>query len=246
MESSDIAGARAPIILLARPQMGENIGAVARAMLNCGLTALRLIAPRDGWPNPAAWPMAAGADAILEAATVYEDTPAACADLHRVYATTARPRDMPKPVLDPRDAATSRRRAAAEGARCGLLFGAERSGLDNDEVAAADAVVTAPLNPDFSSLNIAQAVLLAAWEWRMADPPPPAAPIPRARHAEMAGLFAHLEGALDARGFFKSREKKPRMIRNLRALLQRADLSEQEVRTLRGVVACLTDRRPPD
>lgn len=226
--------------------MGENIGAVARAMLNCGLTELRLIAPRDGWPNPAAWPMAAGADAILDAVTVFDDTAAACADLNRVYATTARPRDMPKPVLDPRAAAAVLRREAAEGARCGLLFGAERSGLDNDEVAAADAVVTAPLNPDFSSLNIAQAVLLSAWEWRMADPPPPADPVPRATHEEMGGLFTHLETALEARGFFKTLEKKPKMVRNLRALFQRADLSDQEVRTLRGVIACLIDRRPAD
>lgn len=233
-----------PVVILARPQLGENIGAVARAMMNCGLTALRLVDPRDGWPNASAWPMAAGADDVLEKTQVFDDLAGARADLHRIYATTARPRGMNKPVLDPRAAAAALREDAANGAKCALLFGAERSGLDNDEVAASDVIVTAPLNPAFSSLNLAQAVLLSAWEWRMADPPPPAEPQELATHDELDGLFDHLEGALDERGFFKTEDKKPRMVRNLRAMLLRSGLNAQEVRTWRGVVSCLTDRTP--
>ncbi|MEM6490654.1 MAG: RNA methyltransferase [Pseudomonadota bacterium] len=230
-----------PVVVLVRPQLGENIGACARAMLNCGLTTMRVVAPRDGWPNADAYPPAAGADAILDDAEVFDDLAAALADRRRVYATTARPRDLSLPVLDPRKAAT----AFAREADCAILFGAERSGLDNEEVAAADAIIEAPLNPDFMSLNLAQAVLLVAWEWRMAAgvADDRAAPLEAAATAaERAGLYAHLAQALDARGFFKSAEKRPRVLRNLRALMARARPTAQETRTLRGIVTCLTER----
>lgn len=232
-----------PVVVLVRPQLGENIGAAARAMLNCGLDRMRIVAPRDGWPNADAYPSASGADAVLDAAAVFDDLDAALADRRRVYATTARPRDLALPVVDPRAAAGA---MAVEGASA-ILFGAERSGLDNDEVARAHVVIEAPLNPGFTSLNLAQAVLLVAWEWRMAAEFGASArdeDEPRATAAERDGLFGHLTGELKTRGFFKSSEKGPRVLRNLRALIARADPSAQEVRTLRGIVKCLADRQP--
>ncbi len=237
-----------PVVILDHPQLGENIGFAARAMLNCGLVHLRIVAPRDGWPDEKAVAAAAGATSVLDAARLYATLGEAMADLTRVYATTARPRDMRKPVFTARGGAADMVAAIAQEARVGLLFGRERTGLENDAVARADAVIEVPLNPEFPSLNLAQAVLLTAYEWRiaaLAGPPdvrlggPAAAPAPA---GEVAALFAHLEGELDHAGFFFPPEKAPRMARNLRALLLRAELTSQEVRTLRGVIKALTGR----
>lgn len=237
-----------PAVILVRPQLGENIGAAARAMTNCGLDELRLVAPRDGWPQDSARNAASGANAVLDAARVFETTEAAIADLERVYATTARPRDMRKRILTPRAAAPEMLAAAERGERIGVLFGREKSGLDNDDVALADTVIEAPLNPAHTSLNLAQAVLIVAYDWWMAATEPRPARLARrgsrlARKEELIGLFEHLEGELDEAGFLYPPEKRPGMVRSLRNMLQRASLSEQEVRTLRGVVASLSRRR---
>jgi len=237
-----------PAIILVEPQLGENIGAVARAMLNCGLTDLRLVKPRDGWPSIPAERAAAGADIVLERTHVFETLREAIADLTLVCATTARSRDLTKPVLSP-DAAVERLVAAeGRGERVGVMFGKERSGLTNDDVALADAAVTFPLNPGFTSLNLAQAVLLIGWEWRKSQiEAPPAETIPRlstpATHGDLSHLFEHLERELDAGGFFFPPDNRPFMIRNLRTLLTRAQLTEQDVRTLHGVIRCLAEKR---
>ncbi len=237
----------APAIVLVDPQLGENIGMVARAMLNCGLSDLRLVRPRDGWPNPAAISAASGALAVIENARLFETTGEAVADLHAVYATTARPRGMNKRVLTPRMAAAEMRVQTTAGTRCGILFGKESKGLHNDDIALADAVVNAPLNPAFCSLNLAQGVLLVGYEWHVAGAPAfePSAFLTRgtrrlATKEELLGFFDHIERELDACGFFTSADKRPRMVRNLRNIFQRSQLTEQEVRTLRGVVAGLT------
>ena len=228
---------RPPAILLVRPQLGENIGMAARAMLNCGLDELRLVAPRDGWPNPAAQAAAAGADAVIENARVFDTAAEAVADLQIVLAATARRRDVEKLVHDPRGAT---RLLRDSGARTGVLFGPERSGLDNDEVGLAAGIIEAPLNPDFPSLNLAQAVFLVAWEWRMAGPPPvPPPPSELASAEAFEGFWQHLDGALDAAGYYREPKLKPTVQRNLRAVFARAGLTDQEVRTLRGVIARL-------
>ncbi len=240
---------RAPEIILVHPQIGENIGTAARAMLNCGLSKLRLVKPRESWPNEKANTSSSGAKPVLEGARLYETTADAVADLHRLYATTARPRDMVKPVLSPRAAAAEMRAAAAPGVKVGILFGAERAGLDNDDLTLADAIIEVPANPEFSSLNLAQAVLICAYEWRMAamggEGAAPRRGRPRAEPAskeDMAGFYAHLEAELDRAGFLYPSEKRRRMVRNIRNLFARADLTEQEVRTLRGVIAALVKR----
>lgn len=242
----------APVIVLVEPQLGENIGMVARAMLNCGLQQLRLVRPREPWPNDKATAAASGADAVLRDARLFDGTEDAIADLHRVYASTARPRDMTKTILSTRAAASEMRPAAARGERIGVLFGKEAKGLHNDDVALADAVITVPLNPGFTSLNLAMAVLLIGYEWWTAAPTDAAdggLRLPKetrpATRAELLGLFRHLESELDRCGFLRLREKRPIMVRNLRNLFGRAGLSEQEVRTLRGVVACLAGDRSP-
>ena len=235
---------RPPAIVLVRPQLGENIGMAARAMLNCGLDELRIAAPRDGWPNPAARAAAAGADAVIDGAQIFDTAADAVADLQLVLAATARRRDVEKPVHGPREAAHLLRDS---GARTGVLFGPERNGLDNDEVGLAAAMVEAPLNPDFPSLNLAQAVFLVSWEWRMAGPPPvPPPPSELASAEAFEGFWGHLDGALDAAGYYREPKLKPTVQRNLRALFARAALTAQEVRTLRGVVARLADRRRPE
>lgn len=241
-----------PVVILDHPQLGENIGFAARAMLNCGLVRLRIVKPRGGWPNDRATAAAAGATSVLDAAQIFDDLGQATADLTRLYATTARPRDMRKSVLAPRAAAEEMTAAIAGGGRVGILFGRERTGLENDDVSRADAIVEVPLNPEFSSLNLAQAVLLVAYEWRLAALGAGATTgIVRmgggeaqpANHGDIADLFAHLEGELEKVGFFWPVEKAPRMARNLRSLFLRANLSDQEVRTLRGVVKALAEGR---
>ena len=244
----------APAVILSEPQLGENIGACARAMANFGLSDLRLVKPRDGWPNPKADAMAAGAAALIEKARVYDSVEEAIAPLGLVYAATARDRAMAKPVLTPAEAAQRLREAAAKGVPVGLLFGNERAGLSNDEVALADCVITIPTDPAFSSLNLGQAVLLAGYEWfRSGDETPAeridhgaALPAPR---DELIRLFEHLEEELETSGFLFPPGNRPGMIRNLRSILHRAQLTDQEVRTLRGVIVALTrgkKRRPKD
>jgi len=238
----------APAIVLVKPQLAQNVGAVARAMLNCGLEDLRLVAPRHGWPNPAAYPSASGADEILDAARVYETTREAVNELAIVYACTARLRDMVKPVVAPREAAAELRLALQGGARAGLLFGAERNGLSNDDVVLCRKVLHVPLNPSFRSLNLAQAVLLFAYEWRMSEDPRPARREPRsaleepASQAELRNFFEHLEEELERAGFFAIPEKKPAMVRNIRNIFSRAGLTYQEARTLHGIVRRLSGR----
>ncbi|MDY7094424.1 MAG: RNA methyltransferase [Acidobacteriota bacterium] len=237
-----------PAVILVEPQLGENIGAAARAMLNCGLTDLRLVNPRDGWPNPDARASCSGALVVLERARVFSSTAEAAADLRRLWATTARRRDMVKPVVTPREAAREMQGCAAREEPFGVLFGPERTGLHNDDIVLADTVLEVPLNPAFSSLNLAQAVLLVAYEWYQAEPqaPPRQEILAGARPAtaeEMQLFFHYLEQDLDQAGFLYPPEKRPIMVRNLRNIFQRAQLTEAEVRTLHGVVRALSGRR---
>lgn len=235
----------APAVVLSAPQLGENIGAAARAMANFGLSDLRLVNPRDGWPNDKATAMAAGAANITESARVFRSTREALADLHYVLATTARDRGITKEVLTPEEAARRLRRAAAKGQATGILFGNERAGLDNDEVSLADAVVTIPTS-SFASLNLGQAVLLLGYEWfRDADVTPGAAidhgPVHRKpTRDEMFGLFEHLERELTDSGFLFPPDKRDHMVRAIRATLHRTRLTYQEVQTLRGMIVALS------
>ncbi len=230
-----------PVVVLVRPQLADNIGACARAMANGGLFHLRLVAPRDGWPQEKAWRTASGADRLLDAATVHATVGDAVADLHHVFATCPRPRHIVKPVLTARGAAAELRVIADRGLRAGLLFGPERAGLDNDDMAQADALVRYPLNPDFMSLNLAQAVIVMAYEWwTAADGTPPRALVthesPVATKATLDNFLVHLVDQLDACGFLRNLPKRPGMIRNLRHLFQRGEVTDQELRTLHGVV----------
>jgi tRNA/rRNA methyltransferase len=245
---SDIPITPGPAIILVRPQLGENIGMAARAMLNCGLGELRLVAPRDGWPSETAQRAASGADSVLAAARVFETVAEAVADLTRVVATTARHRELTQRVVGLRRAAAELRAWTAAGERCGVLFGPERTGLRNDDLVHADTVLSIPLNPEFASLNMAQAVLLVAYEWSQAEARGPdetlitnaARP---ASKAELANLFAHLERELDDSGFLRVAEKRPDMVRNIRALLQRALPTDQEVSTFHGIINYLATKR---
>jgi tRNA/rRNA methyltransferase len=234
-----------PIIILVRPQLGENIGKAARAMLNFGLTELRLVAPRDGWPNPDSGPAAAGADIVLEKAEVFETLAEATADVANIYATTVRKRGVTKPVLTPEEAANE---IVVAPGRSAILFGAERSGLETDDVAVARSIITVPINPEFGSLNLAQAVILCAYEWskhqNLASPPkvdldPPAPQV------ELDGMIGHLFGLLEEREFFFPPERTQVTQRTLRNLLTKPAWNSLEVRTLRGVLTCLEDRRRP-
>jgi tRNA/rRNA methyltransferase len=245
--SLDIGLRPSPAIILCEPQLGENIGTTARAMANFGLWDLRLVNPRDGWPNERAVAAASRADHVLERVSVFETVEAAIADLTLVYATTARRRDLQKDVLGP-DVAAGRMAAHIGGAgKAGLLFGRERWGLLNEEVALADAIVTLPVEPAFASLNIAQAVLVLAYEWRRHSGEAGALPFGSgleqpASKAELAQLYLHIEEALDRAGFFTAPDKRPTMVNNLRTLFGRGQFSSQEVRTLHGVIAAI-DRR---
>ena len=232
-----------PAIILCQPQLGENIGAAARAMANFGLSDLRLVAPRDGWPNPKAEAMAAGAAELLASARLYGTLHEALADLTLVFATTARERGTPKEILTPAEAA--QRLRAAEGERTGILFGNERAGLENDDISLCDAVITIP-TAEFTSLNLGQAVLLASYEWfRQGDDTPPSrlehGPLHRKpTREEMVQLFDHLEGELTASGFLYPPDKRDHMVRAIRATLHRAQLTYQEVQTLRGMIVALS------
>lgn len=237
------------MVILDRPQLAENIGAAARVMANFGLAELRLVSPRDGWPQDRAWAAASGAHWPLDGAVVFESVAAATADLHLLHALTARPRETALPVLTPRQGMEAAAEATAGGLRAGFLFGGERAGLETAEVALAHAVVTMPVALRHRSLNLAQSVAIMAYEWSLtqagtapalaaAKPPPPPAPA-----EAVAALFDHLERDLEAAGFFFPPENKPSMMRNLRVALGRARFTEQEVRTLHGVVTALTKGR---
>ena len=234
-----------PAIILVEPQLGENIGMVARAMANFGLAELRLVNPRDGWPSEKARAAASNADHVIDATRVFDDLAAAVADLNFVFATTARQRDGFKRVAGPVEAGRALRARALAGQRTGILFGRERFGLYNEEVALADEIVTFPVDPGFSSLNIAQAVLLMSYEWMKSgleaetDTNFSTPEMPPASKDHLQGLFDHLEAALDARGYFRPPPKKPKMVDNLRAVLTRPGFAEQELKVLRGVVASL-------
>lgn len=242
-----------PAVVLVGPQLGENIGTAARAMLNCGLADLRIVEPRDGWPNPKAVAAASGADLVIERARVFDGIPAAIADCQHVYAATARPRELVKAVLTPRAAAAEIRAAQGRGERIGILFGPERWGLTTDQVSFAGQIIEVPLNPAFASLNLAQAVLIVAYEWRMAADATPAKIVPTlAEHGgptelatqdDILKLFDHLERELDESGYLFPPDKRPAMVRNLRSIFLRANLTEPEVRSLRGVVKALVQRR---
>lgn len=246
-DSIAVAG---PAIILVEPQLGENIGMVARAMANFGLSELRLVNPRDGWPSEKARAAASRADHVIDAVTVFDDLASALADLNFVFATTARQRDGFKSVRGPVEAGRLLRARHVMGQRTGILFGRERFGLYNDEVGLADEIVTFPVDPDFSSLNIAQAALLMSYEWMKSGledetktnfSGPDMKP---ASKEELHGLFAYLEGALEARGYFRPAPKKPKMIDNLRAVLTRAGFAEPELKVLRGIISSL-DRFSP-
>jgi tRNA/rRNA methyltransferase len=237
-----------PAIILVQTQLGENIGTTARAMANFGLSDLRVVNPREGWPNERARAAASGAP-LIDDVRVFATTADAVADLNLVYATTARVREIPKPVVGPREAAVTARARMAGGISVGVLFGPERSGLTNEDVAFADAILTLPVHPDFTSLNVAQAVLIFAYEWRLSGMgETPVLPFdsglaPPATKEDLVRMFEQFEGALDRAEFFRPPEKRGHMVLALRSMLQRAGLTEQEVRTLRGVIAAL-DRRP--
>lgn len=233
-----------PAIILVRPQLGENIGTVARAMLNFGLGELRLVQPKCGWPNVKAVNAASGATEVLNRLRVFPDVEAATGDLHLTLATTARPRDLPKRVTDAETAALEVRKSAARGLRSGLLFGPERTGLSNDDLIHADAVVTVPLNPAFSSLNLAQAVLLVAYEWFKAGAPPAPGPSSEdparpATKGEIDRLFEHLVGELDAVDFFRAPDRRQSLARTIRLILERAGLREPDVHLLHGIIKAL-------
>ncbi|MBN9487788.1 MAG: RNA methyltransferase [Alphaproteobacteria bacterium] len=237
-----------PVIVMVRPQLGENIGMAARAMLNCGLSTLRLVSPRDGWPSDRAQRAASGADVVLEKAKVFETVGEAVADLEHVVATTARNRELVQRIVTARQAASDMRGWIVQGRKVGILFGPERTGLENEDMVHADTALSIPLNPQFSSLNVAQAVLLVAYEWATSSDV--TLPERLADHAtrpatkeELQTLFAHLERALDESGFLRHKAMRPAMVLNLRALLQRAAMTEQEARTFHGVIKFLSKHK---
>ena len=246
-----------PVIVLVRPQLGENIGKAARAMLNFGLVEMRLVSPRDGWPNPAAGPAASGADVVLERASVFASVAEAVADCAHVYATTVRKRGVTKPVVTPEAAATA---IHAGPGRSAILFGPERSGLETDDVAVARTIVTVPINPEFGSLNLAQAVILVAYEWSkqvggdadgggggggQALVQPSINPImPPAPQDELEGMIGQLDAMLEGAGFFFPPDKTPTTRRSVRTLLTKPGWSSQEVRTMRGILSALAGKRP--
>ena len=243
---SEVVG---PVIVLVRPQLGENIGKAARAMLNFGLTRLRLVTPRDGWPNPSAGPAAAGADEVLANAEVYESLADAVADCAHVYATTVRRRGVTKPVLTPEAAA---KEAAVAVGGTAFVFGPERSGLETDDVALARAIITVPVNPEFGSLNLAQAVVLCAYEWSkhaagadLVQPPAEDPLLPPAPQEELEGLIGHITDLLEPRGYFEPYSRADVTHRTLRTMLTKPGWNHLEVRTMRGVLTTLMRKPGP-
>jgi tRNA/rRNA methyltransferase len=230
-----------PAFILVRPQMGENIGAAARAMLNFGLERMRIVDPRDGWPNPKANAMASGAGRVLDMAGIFPDVPRAIADCDFVFATTARPRELVKPVVTPERAMQMLREMGAAGKKVGILFGPERAGLENDDVALANAIITVPVNPEFPSLNLGQCALLVAYEWgrQQSDVAPEVMMLARTEFAnreEVEKLGDHFEERLDAAGFFFPPTKSAGMRLNLRNMWARLNLTRAEVQTFHGML----------
>jgi len=236
-----------PVVILDRSQMAENIGAVARVMANFGLDRLRLVSPRDGWPQERAWPLASGADWVLDGVEVFDSVAAAIADLTTVFATTARPRETRQPVRTPREALRVLYDDAASGLGVGLLFGSERAGLETSDITLCQGIVTIPIDPRHQSLNLAQAVAINAYEWRtlILDAPPPSfrEAEPPASGELQLGMYEHLERELDAAGFFHPPEKFRSMSQNLRVMLGRSGFTAQEVATFRGVITALSKGR---
>jgi tRNA/rRNA methyltransferase len=228
-----------PVIVLVRPQLGQNIGKAARAMLNFGLTELRLVSPRDGWPNPEAGPAASGADIVLERAQVFATVEEAVADCSQIFASTVRRRDLVMPILGPEAMAD---RIVATAARSAILFGPERSGLETEEVALASAIVTVPINPEFASLNLAQAVILLAYEWsRRSELAQPTAKEvePAAPHAELEGFIAQLDEELVAKGYFHPPSRTRATRNTIRTIFTKAGWSSREVKAVRGIIRAL-------
>ncbi len=237
-----------PAIILVEPQMGENIGAAARAMWNFGLRDLRIVSPRDSWPNERAIAMASGATPVIDNARIFDSTAAAIADLHYVVATTARPREMIKTVYTPERACAVMRDKTGQGESVGILFGKERTGLENDDVVRANAIVSVPVNPAFASLNLGQCVLLLSYEWRRltGDAEPQFESMGRTEPAtsdDVDRMLVHLEEELDEAHFFFPEHKRASMQANLRNIFRRAPLTDQDVRTLRGVIRALSVKR---
>jgi tRNA/rRNA methyltransferase len=237
-----------PCILLNQPQLAENIGAVARVMANFGLSDLRLIRPRDGWPQERAWPSASGANWPLDNARVFDSVEAASADLQIMFATTARPRELELPLHTPREASQVLHQAVSEGLKVGLLFGGERAGLETADIALCQGIVTIPIDESFRSLNLAQAVSITAYEWRLGVNDRPRAGFDNARsppatQEALVGLYEHIERELDDAGFFHPPEKRPSVVKNLRASFARSQLTLQDVATWRGVVTALSRGR---
>jgi len=234
-----VNGAGKPVIVLVRPQLGQNIGKAARAMLNFGLTEMRLVAPRDGWPNPDAGPAASGADVVLEQAQLFDTAEAAVADCSLVFASTVRRRDLIMPVIGPEEMAE---RIAALPERSAILFGPERSGLETEDVALANAIVTVPINPDFGSLNLAQAVILLAYEWsrreQLAQPPAKDLETP-APHGELDGLITQLDEALVAKGYYHPPSRTEATRNTIRTIFTKTGWSSREVKAIRGIIRAL-------
>lgn len=233
-----------PTIILVNPQMGENIGATARAIANFGLSELHLVAPRDGWPSKIAEANAVGALDVINPVQVFETTAKAITDYHTVYATTARPRDMRKAVMTPEAAITDMRARHASGQKTAILMGGERAGLTNEDIALAQNIISVPVNPDFSSLNLAQCVLLLCYEWRRQDDETPPHTLPEgdsalATQGTVIELMSRLENELDVHKFFREENMRPTMMRNIRNIFTRNHLSEQEVKTLHGIISAL-------
>lgn len=234
----------APAIVLVRPQLGENIGKAARAMLNFGLTDLRLVSPRDGWPNPAAAPAASGADVVLEKARVFGSVAEAVADCPFVYATTVRKRGLVVPVVTPEQAA---REISSQSGASAILFGAERAGLETEEVAVAQKIVTVPINPEFRSLNLAQAVILLAYEWSkhqaLAMPTEGDEAEPRATQGQLDGLIGQIDEALDKAGYYFPPDRTPATKNTMRTIFSKAGWSNREIQAVRGMIRALVNPR---
>ena len=231
-----------PVIVLVRPQLGQNIGKAARAMLNFGLTELRLVAPRDGWPNPDAGPSASGADVVLEQAGVFDTVADAIADCSLVFASTVRRRDLIMPVVDPSEMAEQITRSSE---RCAILFGPERSGLETEKVALANSIVTVPINPDFASLNLAQAVILLAYEWSKHSSlaQPPAKDLePPAPHGDLEGLIRQLDEELVAKGYFHPPSRTQATRNTIRTIFTKTGWSSREVKAVRGIIRALVSK----
>jgi tRNA/rRNA methyltransferase len=248
-----------PYIILVRPQLGENIGAVARAMANFNLFKLRIVSPRDGWPNKEAYRSAAGASVIIDNTGLFDSLELAIQDLDYVFATTARRRDMIKPITNLRNTAIKTNEMIVNGSKVGIIFGPEKSGLTNEDISLSNGLVMAPVNPDFASLNLAQAVLLIAYEWflistdgklgrekKSEKPRTEGLSIDKTRLAskdEYIKLFSHLEEELGGKNFFRPLEKKKSMVNNLRSMIQRQNLTEKDIKTFHGIIKALSKEK---